>query len=178
MIAVFLAAFFAVFMAAGHGAQATGSLDLFDFVPEDLIHTSGIVVMAIVALAGLRRDRDDGPPHRTGRERGWRTVAGSRAASVDPSGRRGRRSGWSRWASRRYRADCDADRHAVPLYRRRWLLHAVTMWGFLGLLAATMLDYGLAILGLKATGTPVPIWYPVRLLGTLAGLRSSTARPC
>ena len=44
------------------------------------------------------------------------------------------------------------------------------MWGFLGLLAATILDYGLALVGIKATGTPVPIWYPVRLLGTLAGI--------
>ena len=44
------------------------------------------------------------------------------------------------------------------------------MWGFLGLLAATILDYGLALAGIKATGTPVPIWYPVRLLGTVAGL--------
>ena len=32
------------------------------------------------------------------------------------------------------------------------------------------LDYGLDILGIKETGTPVPIWYPVRLLGTVAGL--------
>ena len=32
-----------------------------------------------------------------------------------------------------------------------------------------MLDYGLELLGVKATGTAVPIWYPVRLLGTLAG---------
>jgi nitrate reductase gamma subunit len=44
------------------------------------------------------------------------------------------------------------------------------MWGFLGLLAATILDYGLALVGIKASGTPVPIWYPVRLLGTVAGL--------
>ena len=44
------------------------------------------------------------------------------------------------------------------------------MWGFLGLLAATILDYGLAVVGVKATGTPVPIWYPVRLLGTVAGI--------
>jgi nitrate reductase gamma subunit len=49
-------------------------------------------------------------------------------------------------------------------------VHALTVWGFLGLLAATALDYGLDIIGLKETGTPVPIWYPVRLLGTLAGL--------
>ena len=26
------------------------------------------------------------------------------------------------------------------------------------------------IIGWKATGTPVPIWYPVRLLGTVAGI--------
>ena len=44
------------------------------------------------------------------------------------------------------------------------------MWGFLGLLGATILDYGLELAGIKATGTPVPIWYPVRLLGTIAGL--------
>ena len=44
------------------------------------------------------------------------------------------------------------------------------MWGFLGLLAATLLDYGLEIAGIKPTGTAVPIWYPVRLLGTIAGL--------
>ena len=37
--------------------------------------------------------------------------------------------------------------------------------------AATGLDYGLALLGIKETGTPVPLWYPVRLLGTVAGAR-------
>jgi nitrate reductase gamma subunit len=44
------------------------------------------------------------------------------------------------------------------------------MWGFLGLLSATVLDYLLDILGLKSTGGAVPIWYPTRLLGTFAGL--------
>jgi nitrate reductase gamma subunit len=58
---------------------------------------------------------------------------------------------------------------AVPWYRRRWLVHALVVWGFLGLLAATGLDYGLALIGVKETGTPVPLWYPVRLLGTVAG---------
>ena len=170
VIAVFLAAFFAVFMAAGRGAQATGSLDLFGFVPEDLIHTSGIVVMAIVALAGLAGIVT--MAHRIGRAEGvgWRTVAGSRAAVARSIGAAWEAIGLESLGQRRYRADCDADKAVVPLYRRRWLLHAVTMWGFLGLLAATILDYGLAILGIKATGTPVPIWYPVRLLGTVAGL--------
>jgi nitrate reductase gamma subunit len=170
VIAVFLAAFFALFMAAGHALPGGGSLDLFAFVPEDLIHTLGIVVMAIVALAGLAGIVT--MVRQVGRAEGigWRTVAGSRAAIG-----RSLRAAWEAigiesLGQRRYRADCDADKAVVPLYRRRWLLHAVTMWGFLGLLAATILDYGLALVGIKATGTPVPIWYPVRLLGTIAGL--------
>jgi hypothetical protein len=71
----------------------------------------------------------------------------------------------------RFREECEADAvsMAVPWYRRRWFVHALVVWGFVGLLAATGLDYGLALIGAKATGTPVPIWYPVRLLGTVAG---------
>ncbi len=46
----------------------------------------------------------------------------------------------------------------------------MTIWGFLGLLAATLLDWGLALLGIKETGTAIPLWYPSRLLGTVAGL--------
>ena len=71
---------------------------------------------------------------------------------------------------RRYRQDCDSDERTAAWYRSRWFLHAAAMWGFLGLLGATILDYGLDILGIKETGAPVPIWYPVRLLGTVAGL--------
>ena len=33
-----------------------------------------------------------------------------------------------------------------------------------------MLDYGLAVIGVKKTGTPIPIWYPSRLIGTVAGI--------
>jgi nitrate reductase gamma subunit/ferredoxin len=169
-IAVFLAAFFALFMAAGHALPTGGSLDLFGFVPEDLIHTLGIVVMAIVVLAGLAGIIT--MARQVGRAEGigWRTVIGSRAAVGRSLGAAWESIGIESIGQRRYRADCDADKAVVPLYRRRWLLHALTMWGFLGLLAATILDYGLAILGIKATGTAVPIWHPIRLLGTVAGL--------
>jgi ferredoxin len=170
LIAVFLAAFFAIFMAAGHAIPSGGSLDLFAFVPEDLIHTIGIVVMVLVALAGVaglvtmarQVGRSEGV--------GWRTVLGSRAAVGRSVAALWEAIAVESLGQRRYREDCDADKATVPVYRRRWLLHALTMWGFLGLLAATILDYGLALLGIKATGTPVPIWYPVRLLGTIAGV--------
>ena len=70
----------------------------------------------------------------------------------------------------RYRRDCELYANTQPLYLQKWFIHASIVWGFLGLFLATALDYMLELLGVKATGTWVPIWYPVRLLGTLAGL--------
>lgn len=170
LLVVLLAAFFALFMYASHGPQDGSALALFAFIPEDLIHNTGMLVMAAMFLGGLggvaTMIHHLGPVHGVG----WREVAGSRAAL--------RRSGAALWSAlgieslgqARFRRSGDVVQQALPSYRRRWLLHALTMWGFLGLLAATLLDYGLALVGVKPTGTLVPIWYPVRLLGTLAGL--------
>ncbi len=168
--AVLLAMFFAVFMYAAHGPQDGSQLALFRFIPEELIHTLGVVVMAGMFVAGLV-----GVASMAGRVAHtegvtWHDLLGGRAAL--------RRSAAAAWfalgleslGQRRFRQAGDVVQQSLPLYRRRWLLHALTMWGFLGLLAATLLDYGLALIHVKATGTPVPIWYPVRLLGTLAGL--------
>ncbi len=167
-VAILLALFFALFMYASHGPQSAASLALFRFIPEGLIHRAGVVVMVIVALAGLagiatmalgisRRERSRRQAG-DGAARGglWRALWV--AIGVESLGQR------------RYRADCATVQEERPWYRRRWLIHAATMWGFLGLLLATVLDYGLALLGVKATGSPVAIWYPTRLLGTVAGI--------
>ena len=169
VIAVMLAAVFAMFMYAGHGPQDGQSLALFQFIPNELIHNFGIAVMIVVFLAGLAGLAT--MSRRIGKSEGvgLRTVFGGRAAL--------RRSGRALWTALgvesigqpRYRADCEAAQEPVPFYRRRWLLHALTMWGFLGLLGATIADYVLDLVGIKATGTAVPIWYPVRLLGTVSG---------
>ena len=169
LVAVALAIFFGLFMYADHGSQSNESLELFKFIPEDLIHNLGVAVMVLVFLAGLagvltmarRIARAEGI--------GWRTVLGGPTALS-----RSLRALWfalglESLGQRRYRIDCASVQEPAPRYRRRWLLHALTMWGFLGLLAATIADYGLALIGVKATGTPVPIWYPIRLLGTVAG---------
>ena len=169
VFALALAAFFALFMYTAAGTQSTETLAIFEFIPAELIHDLGIVVMILVLLAGFagiaRMAR------RIGRREGvgWRTVFGGRTALA--------RSGRAAWSAvgreslgqARYRAECETEEAAVARYRRRWFVHAMVVWGFLGLLAATALDWGLDILGIKATGTPVPIWYPVRLLGTVAG---------
>lgn len=176
VLAVVLAAFFALFMYSAHGPQRGSSLAIFEFIPEGLIHNTGIVVMILVVLAGLSGIAS--MARRIGRREGvgWGAVLGSRAGLV-----RTGRAAWFAIAREsleqaRFREECETEAPAragdpsVPWFRRRWLVHALTVWGFLGLLAATALDYGLALIGVKETGTPVPLWYPVRLLGTAAGV--------
>ena len=171
VLAVLIALLFAAFMYTAHGPMPGEELAIFTFIPEGLIHTMGIVVMVVVLLAGLAgvatMARD------IGRKEGVsvRGALGSRRGLA--------RTGRALWTAVgreslgqvRFREECEADAvaMAVPWYRRRWLVHALVVWGFVGLLAATGLDYGLALIGVKETGTPVPLWYPVRLLGTLAG---------
>jgi len=165
VIALALAAFCALFMYALHGAQSASRLALFDFIPEPLIHTTGVVVLGLVALAALVSvvGMARGIARREGI--GVRDIFGGRAAW-----QRSLRALWVAFGiealgQRRYRKDCDE----AGEKERGWLPHALTLWGFLGLFLATILDYGLALAGIKATGTPVPIWHPVRLLGTVAG---------
>ena len=170
IFALLLAVFFALFMYTAHGPMSGESLDLFGFIPDAVIHETGVVVMIVVFLAGLAGVFN--MVRSVGGQAGlsWRSLAGNRAEL--------RRSASAAWqslavdtmAQRRYRADCETDAAKVPWYRQRWFVHGAAMWGFLGLLAATILDYGLSLAGIKETGTAVPIWYPVRLLGTLAGL--------
>ncbi|MGZ6300343.1 MAG: 4Fe-4S dicluster domain-containing protein [Candidatus Limnocylindria bacterium] len=169
-IALALAAFFALFMVTAHGPQEGASLNLFGFIPSELIHNIGIGVLVVVFLAGLSGILT--MARRVGHSEGvtWRALLGGRAALARTWAALWQAVGVESLGQRRFRADCETSATQVPWFRRRWLIHAATMWGFLGLLAATLLDYGLELIGWKATGTPVPIWYPIRLLGTVAGV--------
>ena len=170
LVAVLVAAFFAAFMYTSHGSQSTASLNLFGFIPEGLIHVTGIVVMVLAALAGLAGivTMARGIARREGVSLG--TVLGGPAAMGRLLAALWVALGIESVGQNRYRSECTEVQETEPWYRRRWLVHAMTMWGFLGLLGATVIDYGLSLIGVRATGTPVPVWYPVRLLGTLAGM--------
>ncbi len=170
LIATALAAFFALFMYASHGPQDATSLALFTFIPEGLIHWTGVAVMGALALTGVVGIV--GMSRRVAKHEGvsLRSTLGSRAALTRTAAALWSSLGVESLGQRRYREDCKDDRPAEPLYRRRWLIHALTIWGFLGLFTSTILDWGLALAGVKETGTPIPLWYPTRLLGTLAGL--------
>jgi ferredoxin len=170
LIATVVAVFFAVFMYAAHGPQDGTSLALFTFIPEGLIHWTGVAVMGVLVLAGVfgissmagRVARSEGVS--------LRTMFGGPAPLSSTVKALWSALGIESLGQRRYREDCKDDNPVEPLYRRRWLIHALTIWGFLGLFSATILDWGLAIIGVKETGTPIPLWYPSRLIGTLAGI--------
>ncbi len=171
VVAVLVAVFFAAFFLSSSGPMASQQLSIWGFIPEELIHNTGIVVMVLVVLAGLvgvgTMVRD------IGRKEGVsvRSAFGSRAGLARTGRAMWSAVGRESFGQVRFRDECEADdvSKAVPWYRRRWLVHAMVVWGFVGLLAATALDYGLALISVKATGAPVPIWYPIRLLGTVAG---------
>ena len=149
-----------------HGPMDTGTLKLFEFIPVTTIHNLGIVAMAVVALTGLfgalnmiRQVRKENPLVQTpGLRLNWLGALWNALVVEGVS-------------QQRYRRDCQASSsEQTRWYAQKWFVHATMVWGFLGLLAATALDFGLDLLGVKAAGTWVPLWYPVRLLGTVAGL--------
>lgn len=151
------------FMYTAHGPMAGDALRLFEFIPAEVIHYLGLAVIVLVFLAGL-----------------WGAVNMVVQVGKANGFPKGIRLNWlgALWESvgvqvlgqQRYRDDCQQYAEAQPWYLQKWFIHASIMWGFLGLLAATLLDWGLDVVGVKPTGTFVPIWYPVRLLGTVAGL--------
>jgi nitrate reductase gamma subunit/ferredoxin len=170
---VALVGLLAGFMYSVHGPADDSKLAFFEFVPVEAIHWMGIAVMAVMgiaALAGLiemARRVLRAPQGTPGRPSAGKVAGAAFYAIATES-----------LAQTRFRNDCteaaDGDPGASadslrPWYLRRWFIHFATMWGFLGLLGATMIDYGLDILGIVRTGTEEPIYYPVRLLGTLAG---------
>jgi ferredoxin len=140
----------------------------FGFIPYDLIHTTGLVVIILIALISLVTILN-------------MMTRIARANNLTPgSFVKGSHMNWFQafWdavivqalAQKRYHRDCETPENVSTWYLSKWFVHAATMWGFLGLLLATALNYLLDIIGVKATGTFVPLWYPTRLIGTLSGL--------
>jgi ferredoxin len=143
-----------------------GELKLFDFLPYDFVHTAGLWMLVITAMLGItviinmviKISRQDGFTIRSFLPmdlNGWWQALWEAVAR-------------QALGQKRYR-DCDNEHSDQPWYLNKWFIHASAIWGFLGLILATGLDYFLDIIGVKPTGEFVPIWYPVRLLGTIAG---------
>lgn len=168
VIATLMVLFFGLVLANERREMAPERLELFRFIPYELIHNAGLVMMIVIGLLAAVTVLT-------------MIVRIARANRLDfRAFFRGSRASWFQgfWESvmveslgqYRYRRDCEAQGKIKNWWWSKWFVHAATMWGFLGLLLATALDFALDIVGLKETGTFVPLWYPTRLIGTLSGV--------
>ena len=149
------------FFGSLHAPSGPGSLNMFSFVPESVIHFSGIAVGAVVGLAVL-----------VGVLRMYRRLAsGMRDPGQEGPGLRG-------WALQLVPTifkeslvqsrslQCSASPPAEERLTGRWFNHLLIFWGFLGLLASTALRFVV----FPTNGAVVPLSDPVRFLGTLSGI--------
>jgi ferredoxin len=131
---------------------------IFNLIPYAVIHTMGIVIFSFTGLSML-----------------WGLISMvmhmSKKAKKDEKSKTGFFKALfgiigELLTMKRYK-DCDTEEDSFwkskPWFRRPWFVHWSIMWGFIGLLLATILDF---ILKDPATD----IWWPSRILGTIAGL--------
>jgi ferredoxin len=159
-----LTLFFCLFLLSFRQPAPADRLALFEFIPEVYIQILGLTIFAIIGLAAI-----------LGLVRMIRgVVRGESERLSSESGGRSRLSwGPAAWETlifefmgqkRYHNNDCEEVR-STPWYFRKWVVHAAILYGFLGLFAATALDFLF-----KPVGSVVPLYYPMRLLGTTAGL--------
>ena len=166
-----LSAFFTLVFLSMKGSMQLGSPDLFRFIPFEIIHDVGLAVIVLAFLAGI-----------AGIIRLITRLSSTLSSvSVEEEKRRKRTDVIKRFIfalksvaseiaiEKRYR-DCEENETEIPWYRKRWFMHWSIMWGFIGLAAATGLDYVWMIFGDKIPGQPDPLWWPNRLLGNISGL--------
>lgn len=145
------------------GTEAAGYVDEWLFkklVPYPAVHAMGIAIFAITALTmligvgGMARRLWRGP---TGTDIGKRSFGQMRTAAAKT---------WAEIAlMRRHREDRDGPDGGKPLLLRPSVIHKGIMYGFAGLLAATILDF--AFIVLLPLGTT---FWPARILGIASGV--------
>jgi ferredoxin len=145
------------------GTPGASHLPLFEFIPGSWIHDIGVVLFVVIgagAAVGLatmialfwKERRREGIPLRVG------AIPGAVWSAIGEA------------ITHRRFGQCDTGEStpAPPQpawYLRRRVVHACVLGGFVAMLLATTLDYLL-----KPIGSPVPPWYPMRLLGATGGL--------
>lgn len=159
-----IAAILTLIMLAGYGSMPTDALRLGTFIKVEYVHYTGqavmiiagaIALLSLVTMVSRLNQALSGTPNDAG-------------AVQDEEGNRSSfwtalKAAFFEVASQTRFDQCNTE--PVPWYMGRRFVHLSIMWGFLGLLAATGLD-----LLLKEPFSQVPIYYPMRLLGTVAGL--------
>ena len=159
-----VAAILTLIMLAGHGSMPMDALRLGSFINVEYIHYTGQAVMIIAGILALLSL----VTMVSRLNKALRGTANDAGPAQDSEGDRA--SFWTALKAAVFEAVSQARfdscaTEPVPWYLGRRFIHLAIMWGFLGLLAATGLD-----LLFKEPFSQVPIYYPMRLLGSVAGL--------
>lgn len=135
------------------------------FLPAELsefIHNLGLVLMVVLALLGAisltRAYRDISSQTPVKRNENESLVAFLKRVAVSLI-----RVTKDEVLQHRSFIECVDEQ--VPVYRRRWFIHAAMVWGFVIMTTATI-----AAMLFPTHGKAVPLWHFSRLMGTLGGL--------
>ncbi len=131
---------------------------IFNWMPFDVIHDMGMIIFAmtglvlVIGVVNMLRHLYAGEKKPSF---SWKKIPGAIRYVLDELA-----------VLRRYR-NCQDEEEDYwkerASWQQPWFIHWSIMWGFIGLLMATILDF---IFKDPAT----TIWWPIRILGTLAGL--------
>jgi len=155
-------AFFSLLLLS-KGTFGSPNLPLFEFLPGVWIHDIGVVLFTIVGLSAFfgiasMAMRFWRQRHIEGVALNVAALPGAIFSALTDA-----------LLHQRFReCDSESDTSASmtqPWYLRPWVVHATVMGGFLAMLLATTLDFLL-----KPIGSPVPPWYPMRILGAVGGV--------
>lgn len=149
--------------------KATAEERLVFGVPYEWIHLVGLVVMILVVLIAVFNLAMMARATAKRDEVSAKSLFGSRKAWGNTLRAVWYSVGVESLGQKRYREDCEDDDPKEPLYRRRWLIHFLTVWGFLALFAATLIHYGSDIIGLQGAAVGV-VALVARLVGTVGGV--------
>lgn len=154
------------------GSMELARPELFEYLSFDLIHDVGIAVIVLAFLAGF-----------AGVIRMFKKISGTPVPEQAGEGEKKEKIGLFKKyypafksvitefiVESRYR-DCEEENPDDPWYKKyRWFIHWSIMWGFIGLLIATGLDYIWLMFGDKIPGQPDPLWWPNRIIGNISGI--------
>ncbi len=131
---------------------------LFNILPYAVIHNMGLVIFSLTGLSIM-----------------WGVTVMALKLTKSIKEQEKSKSNWvsslmmvgKELATMNRYKTCDAEEDSFwkeqPWYQQPWFVHWSIMWGFIGLLVATVLDFML-----KDPATN--IWWPSRILGTIAGI--------
>lgn len=169
---VVIAVILGVILMSGGGTMARSEIVLWDYVDNHVAHNTGLVLMAIVFLAGLA-----GVVRMfIHTSRSYRPGVGAISKKIENQA-----SGMA-WIPAAFKTvfvevlghsryvKCDEDKEQ-PWYLKRWFVHGATIWGFLGTGFATLMHWIFLSANLKDTGEWIPaVSIPIRIWGIIAGL--------